>query len=98
MPYNKISLRYLKLGVYLSCILTVSSITSSYARTFSKHNKTKQKNSSNVYARTFQYIFFEFSVVASGNKYLGQIRRQLVTILKRQHFTTSRVSNGAGYV
>ena len=57
-----------------------------------KNNKTKQKNSSNIYI----YIFFEFSVVASGNKYLGKIRRQLVTILKRQHFTTSRVSNGAG--
>ena len=42
------------------------------------------------------YIFFEFSVVASGNKYLGQIRRQLVAILKRQHFTTSQFLNGAG--
>ena len=35
-------------------------------------------------------------MIASGNKYLGQIRRQLVTILKCQHFTTSRVSNSAG--
>ena len=50
VPYNKISLRDLKLGVYLSCVLTAnktsvepekrsavySSITSSYARTVSK--------------------------------------------------------------
>ena len=48
VPYNKISLRYLKLGVYLFCVLTAnksesekrsavySSITSSYARTVSK--------------------------------------------------------------
>ena len=60
-----------------------------------KNYKTKQKNSSHVYARTFIFsLSFLWSLV--GIKYLGQIRRQLVIILTRQHFATSRILNSAG--
>ena len=78
VPYNKILLRYLKLGVYLSCVFTANKSLLSLRRgqpftaqlqvrmlePSQKNTKTKQKNSSHVYARTFIFsLSFLWSLV-----------------------------------
>lgn len=85
VPYNKISLRYLKLGVYLSCVLMANKSLKSLRggqpftaqlqvhlhKPSQKNNKTKQMNSSHVYARTF---IFTLSFLWLLVGIIGQIR------------------------